>query len=486
MSQASQAAAPDERQYLATVAGLVEQAWPAGVPREVRYPLGEIPVTEHLRHAARATPDKAGVVYYGYRLTYAQLDEASDRFAAFLEARGLVRGDRVAVLLYNCPQYFIVFYGILKLGCVHVPVNPMFKQHELRYQLVDADPRVLVTMDRLHPLVEAARDETEPRGGGRHPLHRLPPERAQPAAPEAAAGAGAAARLSRRPRTAGAAGQPRPRLYASRREPRRPGQHQLHRRHHRDAEGVHAHAAQHAACLHRGQGGVSAPRRLARRRPYRVLRAELLDLRPTPAGRHRPDRIDAHLLRPLGRRSRSAGDRAVPGYPPQWTARHHRGADGTPGRRAARSELARSHLLHVVCQEAQPRLPAPLARVDRDYLARVVVRHDRDPHVGHVHHGNAGRRPGPEVHAHLRGAADSRHPVQDRRPRPWPAGAARGRRGDRGVLTIAHEGLLEGPREECGADPGRVVSHRRHRHDRPSGATSTTSVATRRCSRSRG
>ena len=159
-SQASRAAALDEREYLATVAGLVEQAWPAGVPRQVRYPLGEIPVTEHLRHAARATPDKAGVVYYGYRLTYAQLDEASDRFAAFLEARGLVRGDRVAVLLYNCPQYFIVFYGILKLGCVHVPVNPMFKQHELRYQLVDADPRVLVTMDRLHPLVEAVREKT--------------------------------------------------------------------------------------------------------------------------------------------------------------------------------------------------------------------------------------------------------------------------------------------------------------------------------------
>ncbi|MDE0229017.1 MAG: AMP-binding protein [Spirochaetaceae bacterium] len=160
MNRAHRAAALDEREYLAAVAKLVEQAWPAGVPCEVRYPLGEIPVTEHLRHAARATPDKACVVYYGYRLTYAELDDASDRFAAFLEACGLVPGDRVAVLLYNCPQYFIVFYGILKLGCVHVPVNPMFKEHELRYQLADADPRVLVAMDRLHPLVEAVRGDT--------------------------------------------------------------------------------------------------------------------------------------------------------------------------------------------------------------------------------------------------------------------------------------------------------------------------------------
>ena len=144
----------DERQYLETVAQLVEEAWPAGVPRALHSPLGEIPVTDHLRQAARQTPDKACVVYYGYQLTYAQLDEASDRFAAFLAARGLAPGDRVAVFLYNCPQYFIVFYGILKLGCAYVPVNPMFKEHELRHQLADAEPRVLVTMDRLYPLVE--------------------------------------------------------------------------------------------------------------------------------------------------------------------------------------------------------------------------------------------------------------------------------------------------------------------------------------------
>ena len=150
----------DEREYLDTVARLVDHSWPIGFPREIDYRLGRIPVTDHLRHAARETPDKACVVYYGYELSYAELDEASDRFAAFLAARGLEKGDRVAVFLYNCPQFFIAFHGVLKLGCVHVPVNPMFKQQELRYELLDAGPRILITMDRLYPLVERVRDDT--------------------------------------------------------------------------------------------------------------------------------------------------------------------------------------------------------------------------------------------------------------------------------------------------------------------------------------
>ncbi len=52
-----------------------------------------------------------------------------------LAQHGVAQGDRVAVFLPNCPQFLIAFYGILKLGCVHVPVNPMFQEHELLYEL---------------------------------------------------------------------------------------------------------------------------------------------------------------------------------------------------------------------------------------------------------------------------------------------------------------------------------------------------------------
>ena len=68
-------------------------------------------------------PDKPAVVHYGHTLSYAELDDASDRFAALLAAHGIQPGDRVAVFLPNLPQYHIVFFGILKLGAVHVPVS---------------------------------------------------------------------------------------------------------------------------------------------------------------------------------------------------------------------------------------------------------------------------------------------------------------------------------------------------------------------------
>ena len=116
----------NEREYIEWYDGLIEQAWPEGFPREAEYQRGQIPLTEYLKAQARETPERPCLVYYGYELSFRQLDDLSSRFATFLASRGLKKGDRVAVFLANCPQFFICFYGILKLGCIHVPVNPMF------------------------------------------------------------------------------------------------------------------------------------------------------------------------------------------------------------------------------------------------------------------------------------------------------------------------------------------------------------------------
>jgi acyl-CoA synthetase (AMP-forming)/AMP-acid ligase II len=147
----------DEREYLDHYDRLVKEAWPDGFPEEPAYRLGKIPLTEYLRDNAREFPERPCVIFYGSTLSYGLLDELSDRFAAFLASRGLVKGDRVAVHLFNCPQFYIVFYGILKLGCIHVPVNPMFKGAEFSYELEDAEPKIIVTMDLLYPMVSAER-----------------------------------------------------------------------------------------------------------------------------------------------------------------------------------------------------------------------------------------------------------------------------------------------------------------------------------------
>lgn len=150
----------NEESYLGHVAGLVNAGWPAGVASEQRYPLGRKPLTDYLREWARRMPEKAAVLFYGRALSWGELDRLSDRFAALLHRLGLVKGDRVAVFLPNCPQFYVAFFGILKAGCVHVPVNPMFTEGELVYELNDTGATVMVAHDQLLAVTAAARPQT--------------------------------------------------------------------------------------------------------------------------------------------------------------------------------------------------------------------------------------------------------------------------------------------------------------------------------------
>ena len=152
--------AQDEAAYLAHLQGLWTKAWPAGANTAPHYPHGEQPVTEYLRIWARLQPDKPAVVHYGHTLSYAELDAASDRFAALLAAHGIAPGDRVAVFLPNLPQYPIVFFGILKLGAVHVPVSPMSRAFELAHELTDTGALALVALDELMPVVREVRADS--------------------------------------------------------------------------------------------------------------------------------------------------------------------------------------------------------------------------------------------------------------------------------------------------------------------------------------
>jgi len=147
----------DEASYLAHVRKLIDKVWPADVPRQPRFPFGEKPLTAYLHAWAEKQPDKAAIKFYGAETSYRDLDRLSDNFAALLAKLGARKGDRIAVFLPNCPQFYVCFYGILKAGCVHVPVNPMFTEHELRYELNDSGARIIVVQDQLFPLVETVR-----------------------------------------------------------------------------------------------------------------------------------------------------------------------------------------------------------------------------------------------------------------------------------------------------------------------------------------
>lgn len=126
-------------------------------PRAPQYPLGRQPLTDMLRHWGRTRPDRPAVIVYGHQTTYAGLDAQSDRCAALLAAHGIGAGDRVAVLMPNCPQFHVVFFGILKLGAVYVPISPLSQRAELQHALADSTPRALIALDQLVPLVRETR-----------------------------------------------------------------------------------------------------------------------------------------------------------------------------------------------------------------------------------------------------------------------------------------------------------------------------------------
>ncbi|MBC7583884.1 AMP-binding protein [Tardiphaga sp. vice352] len=154
-------ASTEEADYLAALHDLWDKAWPERTPRKPQYPHGEIPLTEYLRAWAKTRPDHPAVIFYGHVTTYAELDAQSDRFAALLMQKGVGKGDRVAVFLPNCPQFHIVFFGILKLGAIHVPVSPLSRAFELAYELNDTDAEVIVALDHLASVVAQVRGETK-------------------------------------------------------------------------------------------------------------------------------------------------------------------------------------------------------------------------------------------------------------------------------------------------------------------------------------
>lgn len=150
----------NEQQYLDHLKALHSVNWPAEISREPVYPLGEIALTDYLRQRAAETPDQSVCIFYGNELGFAQLNQQSDAFAAVLQQHGVKRGDRVGVMLPNCPQFLVAFFAILKLDAIHVPVNPLFKPAELQYQLNDAGVKVMVALNQLVPAIKAVRDNT--------------------------------------------------------------------------------------------------------------------------------------------------------------------------------------------------------------------------------------------------------------------------------------------------------------------------------------
>ncbi|WP_286676590.1 AMP-binding protein [Peribacillus asahii] len=128
-----------------------QQMYPEGIPTTLIY--DDKPVQTYLKESAVKHPYKASIHFMGRELTFKEVYESSLKFAAYLKELGLEKGDRVAILLPNCPQSVISYFGILMAEGVVVQTNPTYTERELEYQMKDAEAKIIVTMDILFPRV---------------------------------------------------------------------------------------------------------------------------------------------------------------------------------------------------------------------------------------------------------------------------------------------------------------------------------------------
>lgn len=131
------------------------KSYPSGVPAEIETG-GETTLVTVIEESFRRFPDKTAYISMGKSITYAELDALTRRFAAWLHANGLGRGDRVALMMPNLLQYPACLFGALRAGCIVVNCNPLYTARELEHQLADAGARAIVVAENFAATLQKA------------------------------------------------------------------------------------------------------------------------------------------------------------------------------------------------------------------------------------------------------------------------------------------------------------------------------------------
>lgn len=131
---------------------------PAGNPKVIDIP--EIPLSQMFEESVRKYADHTAITFFNQTYTYKQLHHLINNVASSLHHMGVKKGERIALMLPNCPQYPISYYATLKCGATIVQINPMYKSSELLYVLNDSEANVLIVLDKLLPIIDKVKEQT--------------------------------------------------------------------------------------------------------------------------------------------------------------------------------------------------------------------------------------------------------------------------------------------------------------------------------------
>jgi long-chain acyl-CoA synthetase len=145
------------------VEGTAEYPWlanyDAGVPQSLA-PYPHRTLLDYVADSARERPEHPAFLFKGRPFTLAELERTSDAFAAALASLGVKRGDRVAAMLPNCPQFFIAELATWKLGGVFAPLNPIYTEEELAGPLTTIDAAIVVTLSSFYERLKKVQPHT--------------------------------------------------------------------------------------------------------------------------------------------------------------------------------------------------------------------------------------------------------------------------------------------------------------------------------------
>jgi long-chain acyl-CoA synthetase len=135
------------------------KSYPAGVPSDIDP--GEYgSLVSMFDQSVRKYADRPAYHNLGKTLRFSEVESLSRNFGAWLQAKGLQKGARVALMMPNCLQYPIALFGVLRAGCTVVNVNPLYTARELEHQLADSGAEVIVVLENFGHVLEQVRAKT--------------------------------------------------------------------------------------------------------------------------------------------------------------------------------------------------------------------------------------------------------------------------------------------------------------------------------------
>jgi long-chain acyl-CoA synthetase len=130
-----------------------------GAPVSIEYP--QEPLYHFLEDAAKEYPDKACSIFKGATVSYAEMNDITDRLAAALNRLGVKKGSPVGIFMPNSAQFVMAFYAILKAGGIVVATNPLYTAREIEHQMNDAGVEIMLVMSNFYELIKEVQPNTK-------------------------------------------------------------------------------------------------------------------------------------------------------------------------------------------------------------------------------------------------------------------------------------------------------------------------------------